>query len=98
MWVTKDNPLPFPKPQVYDEQQYELLARLFESGADPKIRWSLDTNNHHLFNGAYFIDYVGGNYDWPDADWKERERIFQDHANGPRIQPSSEGDSRSAGE
>jgi len=81
MWLTKDDPLPFPKPTVYEEEQYELLARLFESGADPKIRWSLDTNNHHLFNGAYFIDFVGGNYGWPDASWIERERIFQAHAN-----------------
>lgn len=81
MWLTPNNPLPFPKPNVYDDEQYELLARLFESGADPKIQWSLDTNNHHLFSGAYFIDFVGGNYDWPNASWSERERIFQAHAN-----------------
>ncbi|MFT5522994.1 MAG: hypothetical protein ACI9HK_000938 [Pirellulaceae bacterium] len=81
MWLTKKDPTPFPKPDVFDPLQYELLARLFESGADPKIRWSLDTNNHHLFNGAYFIDFVGGNYNWPNASWKEREQIFQDHAN-----------------
>ncbi len=81
MWLTKEDPLPFPKPNHYDVQQYELLARLFESGADPKMSWSLDTNNHHLFGGAYFIDFVGGNYDWPNANWVERERIFQDHAN-----------------
>lgn len=81
MWLTKQEPLPFPRPAVYESEQYELLARLFESGADPRIRWSLDTNNHHLFNGAYFIDFVGGNYDWPDADWIQRERIFQAHAN-----------------
>ncbi len=81
MWLTKDDPLPFPKPKVYDEDQYELLARLFESGVEPQIQWSLDTNNHHLFRGAYFIDFVGGNYGWSDADWVERERLFQDHAN-----------------
>lgn len=81
MWLTKKDPLPFPKPAVYDETEYELLARLFEAEANPKMGWSLDTNNHHLFNGAYFIDYVGGNYDWPTASWKEREQIFQDHAN-----------------
>jgi hypothetical protein len=45
------------------------------------MRWSLDTNNHHLFDGAYFIDFVGGNYSWPNASWIERERLFQDHAN-----------------
>lgn len=81
MRLTKDNPLPFPKPNVYEEDQYELLARLFESGADPHIQFSIDTNNHHLYRGAYFIDFVGGNYDWPNASWVEREKIFQDHAN-----------------
>ncbi len=81
MWLTKQNPFPFPKPSVYEPEQYELLARLFESGAEPKIGWSLDTNNHHLFSGAYFIDFVGGNYDWPNANWVDRERLFQAHAN-----------------
>jgi len=73
--------LPFPKPNVYDLRQYELLARLFETGADPRPRFGIDTNNHHLFSGAYFIDFVGGNYGWPRGDWPARERIFQDHAN-----------------
>jgi hypothetical protein len=63
------------------EDGFTVRARLFESGADPQIQWGLDTNNHHLFNGAYFIDFVGGNYGWPDATWLERERIFQAHAN-----------------
>jgi hypothetical protein len=81
MLLTRKAPLPFPKPTGYDETEYELLARLFESGADPNIQWGLDTNNHHLFNGAYFIDFVGGNDGWPDGTWLERERIFQAHAN-----------------
>lgn len=81
MWLTKKDPLPFPKPSVFEPEQYELLARLFESGANPRFQWSLDTNNHHLFSGAYFIDFVGGNYDWPNANWVERERLFQAHAN-----------------
>ncbi len=82
MRLVKDKDrLPFPKPNVYDTQEYEVLARLFESGADPRIGWSIDTNNHHLFNGAYFIDFVGGNTDWPEGDWKRREQLFQDHAN-----------------
>ncbi|PQO33234.1 FAD-dependent oxidoreductase [Blastopirellula marina] len=79
--VKGEDRLPFPKPNVYDTQQYEVLARLFESGADPRMGWSIDTNNHHLFNGAYFIDFVGGNTDWPEGDWKTREQIYQDHAN-----------------
>ncbi len=56
-------------------------SRLLESGADPHIQFSIDTNNHHLFRGAYFIDYVGGNYVWSNADWLERERNYQAHAN-----------------
>ncbi|HNT36963.1 MAG TPA: FAD-dependent oxidoreductase, partial [bacterium] len=71
----------FPKPLAYDASQYEILARLFESGADPRIRWSRDTNNHHLFDGAYFIDYVSGADEWPGGDWLTRERIFQEHVN-----------------
>lgn len=82
MRLVKDaDRLPFPKPNVYDLRQYEVLARLFETGADPQPQFSIDTNNHHLFAGAYFIDFVGGNHDWPDADWITREQIFQDHAN-----------------
>lgn len=79
--VKGEDRLPFPKPNVYNTQEYEVLARLFESGADPRMGWSIDTNNHHLFNGAYFIDFVGGNTDWPEADWVTREKIYQDHAN-----------------
>ncbi|MBA2114180.1 FAD-dependent oxidoreductase [Bremerella alba] len=79
--VKGENRRPFPKPNVYDTQQYEVLARLFEAGADPRMGWSIDTNNHHLFSGAYFIDFVGGNTDWPEGDWVTREKVFQDHAN-----------------
>lgn len=79
--VKDEDRLPFSKPDVYDLQQYELLARLFETGADPRPQFSIDTNNHHLFGGTYFIDFVGGNHQWPDADWVTRERIFQDHVN-----------------
>jgi len=82
MRLVKDaNRRPFPRPNVYDERQYEVLARLFERGVDPSPRWSIDTNNHHLFKGAYFIDFVGGNYGWPEGSWKAREQIYQDHAN-----------------
>lgn len=81
MWLTQKDPLPFPKPPYYAPLQYELLARLFESGADPKIRFKYDTNNHHLFNGAYFIDYVGGDDAWPEGDYLTRERLFQEHLN-----------------
>ncbi len=60
MWLTKDNPLPIPKPAAYDPEQYEILARLFEAGVDPRPQFGIDTNVHTLFGGAYFTDFVGG--------------------------------------
>jgi hypothetical protein len=81
MWITQKDPTPFPKPPVYNPLQYEIIARLFAAGEDPWICWNRDTNNHHLFRGAYFIDYVGGADEWPDGDYLTRERIFQEHVN-----------------
>ncbi len=51
-----------------------------------------DTNN----NGAFSTDYIGGNYEYPNADYATRERIVADHrsyqeglmwtlANNPRV-------------
>ena len=36
-----------------------------------------DTNNH----GPVSSDYIGANWDWPDASYQRREAIFQDHVN-----------------
>ena len=78
------NRRPWPKPADYDESRYELLLRNFEAG-DHRIPWlptwmpnrKTDTNNKH----AYSTDYIGGNYDYPDADYATRERIIADHRN-----------------
>jgi hypothetical protein len=34
-----------------------------------------DTNNH----GAVSSDFIGANWGWPEADYAERERLFQAH-------------------
>ena len=89
----------WPKPANYDETRYEILLRNFEAG-DLREAWhpvwmpnrKTDTNN----NGAFSTDYIGGNYDYPDADYATRERIVADHrayqegllwtlANHPRV-------------
>ena len=89
------------KPKDYDPQEYELLLRNFEAG-DHRVPWNpvwmpnrkTDTNNNY----AISTDYVGRNYDYPNADYKTRERIFQEHlsyqkglmwtlANHPRVPP-----------
>jgi hypothetical protein len=93
------NRRPWLKPEDYDESRYELLLRNFEAG-DQRVPWhpvwmpnrKTDTNN----NFAFSTDYIGGNYDYPDADFATREKIIADHrsyqqglmwtlANHPRV-------------
>ncbi|MEX0613306.1 MAG: FAD-dependent oxidoreductase, partial [Pirellulales bacterium] len=77
-----ENRRPWPKPADYDESRYELLLRNFEAG-DHRVPWhptwmpnrKSDTNNNHAFS----TDYIGGNYDYPDADDATRDRIIADH-------------------
>jgi hypothetical protein len=77
-----ENRRPWPKPAGYDASHYELLLRNFEAG-DVRAPWhpvwmpnrKTDTNN----NGAFSTDYIGGNYDYPNADHATRDRIIADH-------------------
>ncbi|MFN9985245.1 MAG: FAD-dependent oxidoreductase, partial [Pirellula sp.] len=88
-----------PKPEGYDEQQYELLLRNFEAG-DSRVPWApiwmpnrkTDVNN----NFAFSTDYIGKNYDYPEANYQRRAEIVADHvryqqglmwtlANHPRV-------------
>jgi len=94
-----ENRRAWPKPESYDESKYELLFRNFEAG-DHRIPWSkimmpnrkTDCNN----NFAVSTDYIGMNYDYPEGDHSEREKIFKMHedyqkglmwslANHPRV-------------
>ncbi len=84
MCMTKDkrNFVPFPKPEGYDEKQYELLFRNFEAG-DLRMPWSpglmpnnkTDTNNY----GAFSTDNIGMNYKYPEASYAERDEILNEH-------------------
>jgi hypothetical protein len=77
-----ENRRPWQKPADYDESRYELLLRNFEAG-DHRAPWhplfmpnrKTDTNN----NGAFSTDFIGGNYDYPDADYAAREKIVAAH-------------------
>jgi hypothetical protein len=86
----QDIRVPFPKPAGYDERDYELLARYFAAGWDMDLRpdglfkkydeignGKTDTNNA----GAFASDFIGGNWDFPDATYDQRERIYQAHVN-----------------
>ena len=94
-----ENRRPWPKPEGYDERQYEILLRNFEAG-DLRIPWNpvlmpnrkTDANN----NFAFSTDNIGMNYDYPDGDYATRERTIREHiqyqqglmwtlANHPRV-------------
>ncbi|WAC12041.1 FAD-dependent oxidoreductase [Dyadobacter pollutisoli] len=77
-----DNRIPFEKPAGYDPDKYELLARVYNAGwtetfdkYDPIPNKKTDTNNH----GPFSTDYIGMNYDYPDATYERRKEIIRDH-------------------
>ena len=94
-----ENRIPFHKPEGYDESWFELLLRNFEAGENgmPWINSSMpnrktDTNNRTGFS----TDFIGQNYDYPEASYAEREEIVERHrlyqqglmwtlANHPRV-------------
>ncbi len=87
------------KPANYDPRWFELLLRNFEAG-DPRVPWNpvwmpnrkTDTNN----NFAISTDFIGQNWDYPEADYATRAKIWRAHedwqqglmwtlANNPRV-------------
>lgn len=103
---TPGNRRPIEPPPGYDPKKYELLGRYFQALAaagkpvdiknflkiDMVTPEKTDINN----NGAFSTDYIGFDYDYPNADYAGRERIRQAHedyirgfvtfmANDPRV-------------
>jgi hypothetical protein len=87
----KANQVPCPKPEGYDPGRYALLARYLHAfgqahGRPPRMgelmnpvrmpNGKTDTNN----NGPFSTDYIGGNWDYPEAGYAARERIWRAHA------------------
>ena len=84
-----NNSLPVTPPANYDAKQFELLGRYFEAlvaaNRNPKLAqfWNpiwrpnhkTDINN----NGGFSTDFIGSNYDYPNADYATRERIAKEH-------------------
>jgi len=77
-----ENRIPFEKPEDYNEMEYELLFRNYEAGYD-RIPWinssmpnkKTDTNNKDGFS----TDFIGQNYDYPEASYDERALITSRH-------------------
>ena len=100
-----DNPanrIPFKKPEGYDEKDYELMFRHLALGPLDRhgMPWinskmpnrKTDTNNRTGFS----TDFIGQNWNWPEASYAEREKILAAHlkyqrglmwtlANHPRV-------------
>jgi hypothetical protein len=81
-----DNRFPFQKPDNYQEINYELLFRNYEADNGSKVNqipWinspmpnrKTDTNNR----GGFSTDFIGQNYDYPEASYAERAQIVQAH-------------------
>jgi len=86
----KDNQVPFPKPANYDPKRYALLARLLKvmeerDGKPPRMNQlmivSMMPNNKTDINnrGGFSTDYIGKNWDYPNASYKRRAEIWQEH-------------------
>lgn len=94
-----ENRIPWPKPVGYVDQWYELLLRNFEAG-ERRVPLSTglmpnrktDTNN----NFGFSTDFIGQNYDYPEATYERRAKIVAQHrlyqqglmwtlANHPRV-------------
>ncbi|MBU6400251.1 MAG: FAD-dependent oxidoreductase [Verrucomicrobia bacterium] len=88
------NRRPIAPPADYDPGRYELLARYLEAlvavGRHPRLgdvmhiqkmpNGKTDINN----NGAFSTDDIGASYDYPDAGYTARARIWQAHADYTR--------------
>jgi hypothetical protein len=88
-----ENRIPFEKPENYKELEYELLFRNYEAAkgpleemysyGDPLLPWinsdmpnrKTDTNNQKGFS----TDFIGQNWDYPEATYEEREKIVERH-------------------
>ncbi len=85
------NRLPHLKPENYDPARYELLARYLEAlvaaGKKPLLRefWKLDLMPNQKTdinnNGGFSTDFIGANYDYPNADYATRAKIWKAHEN-----------------
>lgn len=83
------NQRPIAPPANYDPARYELLSRYIEglvaAGKPPKLGdlmhiqmmpdGKTDINN----DGGFSTDFIGANYDYPEADYAARAKIWREH-------------------
>ena len=82
-----ENRIPVDQPPGYQEADYELLFRAIEAGqtklffkTDKMPNGKTDSNNA----SGISCDYIGFNYDYPEADYATRARMAKAHENWQR--------------
>lgn len=87
----KDLQVPIPEPKTYDAARYALLANWFREQAEKRQAVKLtdvidfyrrrngkfEMNNKQ--SAIFSLGHFGGQFQWPDASYEEREKIYQDH-------------------
>ena len=91
--LTRDpsNRVPIAKPDGYHRESFELLERLLRSQPDIPLRYSKRTGGLLKITeipnlktdindgGVFSSDYIGANWDYPEADYETRQQIIQQH-------------------
>jgi hypothetical protein len=83
-----ENQIPITAPEDYDPSRYELLLRYIEKKQPHELNWALmhiqpmphrklDINN----SGPFSTNLIGGNYDYPNANYAQRKSIQKAHEN-----------------
>jgi hypothetical protein len=88
VYATQKNPVPWPRPDDYRTERYELLKRYVQAAPGPDW-WNLVYSRGPLklnegdcnSAGPVSLDFVGGSYGWTEGSYAEREKIFQAHVN-----------------
>ncbi len=79
------NQLPIIKPENYDSTRYELLLRWKEvepwQSVHDCLFWGFMPNNKTDINnrGAFSTDMIGENWNYPEANYKKRDKIRKAH-------------------
>lgn len=88
MFATLKDPIPWPRPDNYGAERYELLKRYVNSAPNPEW-WNLVYSRGPLklnegdcnSAGPVSLDHIGGSSGWTEGSYEEREKIFQEHVN-----------------
>jgi hypothetical protein len=79
------NLVPITQPENYDPKKYELLVRLMEKSPWKSLQsgfiWSLMPNGKTDINNrnGFSTDMIGMNWEYPEADYATRAKIWQEH-------------------